>query len=385
MPIRQLWEQVVTAWKPFRPSRRRRSLARFFAETFEPRRLLSAFVVNNLGDSHDALLGDGIAADANGFTTLRAALEEANVSNGADTITLPAGVVTLSAENGPLSVNDNVTIVGSGASTIAATVFDEVFAIHGTAQLNLHHVTVISADVLAASLRPALLTTNARQADLVVAFSATQPATFAADLKTSNGLSPLNGITVPEIVLETTPTLTEPKRVTFDDSAVPTPEQAIDQIINALFRSVPGFVLPAGASREPGPISEESARPMSKSDSDEKSSPMSPATDTEPTSEFQSSGAGASSERLDDDSEVGAILRGWAEEAGWQEFNFLTRGVSRVAKQPRPSSRLAVIAGTLIGGIFTNSWSRAQRESWRDSLSWSFWPTRFERPRLRLR
>ncbi len=377
MPIRQWWEHVVTTWKQFRPSRRRRSSARFFAETFEPRRMLSAFVVNNLGDSHDALLGDGIAADANGFTTLRVALEEANASIGADTITLPAGVVTLSAVNGPLAVTDNVTIFGNGASTIDGTAFDEVFAIHGAAHLQLDHVTVFSADVLAANLRPPLLTTNTRQADLVVAFSVTPSATFAVDLKTSNGLSPLNGITTPEIVFETTPIVTAPKRVTFDESAVPTPEQAIDQIINALFRNEPDFVLPVGANQKPGPISEKSARPMSKSDSDEKSLPMPPATDAEPTSESQSSDEESSSEILYDKAEVGAILRGWAEEAGWQEFDFLTRGVQSVITPPSRIGRVAIMAGVLLSGAFTSSW--------RDSISPTNLRTRFERLRCRAR
>ena len=144
MPIRELWKRVATTWKQFRPARRRRSSARFFAEAFEPRRMLSAFFVNSLADSHDAIPGDGIATDANGFTTLRAALEEANVRIGADTITLPAGVVALSAANGPLAVTENVTIFGNGASTIDGTALNEVFAIHGAARLQLDHVTVFS-------------------------------------------------------------------------------------------------------------------------------------------------------------------------------------------------------------------------------------------------
>lgn len=385
MRIRQWWERVVTTWKQFRPSRRRRSSARFFAETFEPRRMLSAFFVNSLADSHDALLGDGIAADTDGFTTLRAALEEANASIGADTIMLPAGVVALSAANGPLAVTENVTIFGSGASTIDGTAFNEVFAIHGAAQLQLDHVTVFSSGVLAASLRPALLTTNPRQADLVVAFSATPSVSFAADMKTTNGLSSLNGITAPEIVFEATPIVSAPKTATFDESAVPTPKQAIDQIINALFHNEPDFVLPVGANREPGPISEEPALPMSKSDFDEKSFPMPPATDAEPTSESKSSDEESSFENLDDDAEVGVILRGWAEEAGWQEFDFLTRSVRTITTQHRPASRLTVVAGALLSGIITNSWSRADRESWRDSLLLTVWRTRFERLRRRAR
>ncbi len=391
MPIRKWWEHAVTTWKQFRPARRRRSSARFSVETFEPRRMLSAFVVNSLADSHDVLLGDGVAADANGFTTLRAALEEANASIGADTITLPAGVVTLLAANGPLDVTENVTIFGSGASKIDGTAFDEVFAIHGAAQLHFDQVTVFSLGVLAASLRPALLTTNTRQADLVVAFSTTPSVPFAADIKTTNGWSSFKGITASEIVFEETPIVSVPKTVTFDESAVPTPEQAIDQIINALFRNEPDFVRPVGAvlpveaNREPRPISGENARPISKSDSDEKSSPMTPPESAaDPSSESMSSDDESSSENFDDD-EIGAILRGWADEAGWQEFDFLTRSSHTIAAHPRHASRMAVVAGALLGGISVNLWSRAERESWRVTLSMTAWRTRFERQRRRAR
>ena len=69
-------------------------------ETFEPRRMLSAFVVNSLADSHDANPGDGFALDANGETTLRAAIEETNALPGADTIHLPAGRFTLGPGSG---------------------------------------------------------------------------------------------------------------------------------------------------------------------------------------------------------------------------------------------------------------------------------------------
>ena len=85
--------------------------------------MLSAFFVNSLADSHDSNPGDGIAADANGFATLRAAVEEANAHLGADTITLPPGVFVLAAANGPLNVTDDVTILGSRVSEIDGTAF----------------------------------------------------------------------------------------------------------------------------------------------------------------------------------------------------------------------------------------------------------------------
>ncbi len=386
MPIRKWWERVVTTWKQFRPARRRRLSDRFSAETFEPRRMLSAFFVDSLADSHDATPGDGIAADVNGFTTLRAALEEANASIGADTITLPAGVITLSATNGSLTVTDDVTIFGNGASVIDGNSINEVFSVRGAAHLQLDGVAIFSSGPLAASLRPTLMTSNARQADLIIAFSATLSTPFAVDTKSPSGLSSLIGLTTPEIIFDE---LAEPpaaKKAVLGDSVVPTPDQAIEQIINALFRNEPDFVLPVGANQVPGPVTEENARPMSKSEFDEKSSPMTPpASEKEPAPESMSSDEESSLEKFEDDAEVGAILRGWADDAGWQEFDFLTRGSRTITAQPRYASRLAVVAGALISGIVTNSWSQLDRESWRDSLSLTAWRTRFERLRRRPR
>lgn len=387
MPIRKWWERVVTTWKQFRPVRRRRSSARFSVETFEPRRMLSAFFVNSLADSHDATPGDGIAADVNGFTTLRAALEEANASIGADTITLPAGIITLSATNGPLTVTDDVTILGNDASKIDGTAFNEVFSVHGAAHLQFDHVSVFSSGTLAASLRPPLLTTNARQADLVVAFSVTPSTPFAVDTKSSSGLSSLIGLTTPEIVFDE---LAEPpaaKGTTLGDSAVPTPDQAIDLIINALFRNEPDFVLPIGAEQKPGAISGEDARPMPKSKSVEKSSlPDTPPNfENNSPSESMSSDEDPTSEISDDDEAVGAILRGWADDAGFGGLDFLTRGSSTITAQPRRASKTAVLAGAMFSGVAANSWPRFERDSWRDSLSLTAWRTRFERLRRRAR
>ena len=378
MPIREWIARVVTTWKKLRPARRRRSSARFFGETFEPRRMLSAFFVNSIADSLDALPGDGIAADTNGFTTLRAALEEANAHAGADTITLPKGLFILSATNGPLVVADDVTILGSGATTIDGSAINEVFSVHGAAQLKLEHVSVVSSDALPANIRAMLLTTNTRQSDLVVAFSATPSSVFAADTKSVSGLSPFSAVTTSERVFDFSPIAPAPKIAMKDDSAIPTPEQAIDQIINALFRSEPDFVLPAGAKREPGPISDQNAQPMSKSDAEEKSSPMTPP-------ESMSSDEDSSSENTVEDEAVGAILRNWADDAGFGGLDFLTRGSQTITAQPRRASRLAVAAGALLSGVVVNSWSQAEQDSWRDSLSLTAWRTRFERLRRRAR
>src|SRR5688572_33136742 len=52
----------------------------------------ASLVVNSTADAVDANPGDGICATSSGVCTLRAAIQEANASNGADTITVPAGI-----------------------------------------------------------------------------------------------------------------------------------------------------------------------------------------------------------------------------------------------------------------------------------------------------
>ena len=71
-----------------------RSRSRHFrggVQRLEERALLSTFVVNSTDDAPDANLSDGIAADSQGHVTLRAAIQQASASSGADTITVPAG------------------------------------------------------------------------------------------------------------------------------------------------------------------------------------------------------------------------------------------------------------------------------------------------------
>jgi hypothetical protein len=110
--------------------------------------------VNSTADTVDANLGDRLALDADGKTTLRAAIMEANALGGAAIITLPAATYTLTiagagednSATGDLDIKSDVTIVGAGTgSTI----------INGSA---LDRVLDISADVV---LR-ALTVTNGR-------------------------------------------------------------------------------------------------------------------------------------------------------------------------------------------------------------------------------
>src|SRR5204863_9800730 len=64
-------------------------------ETLEGRTLLSTFTVNTVLDTVDVNPGDGLARDASGRTSLRAAVMEANALAGADSINLPAGTYAL--------------------------------------------------------------------------------------------------------------------------------------------------------------------------------------------------------------------------------------------------------------------------------------------------
>src|SRR5262245_20927778 len=124
----------VTPSRPQRKPNRRRP--RF--DLLEDRATPATFVVNTTLDTVDANPGDGLARDANGNTSLRAAVMEANALAGADTINLPAGTYRLTRtgaeENGGLTgdldITGNLTVVGAGAATTvvdAASVSDRIF------------------------------------------------------------------------------------------------------------------------------------------------------------------------------------------------------------------------------------------------------------------
>ncbi|HET9907034.1 MAG TPA: PxKF domain-containing protein [Anaerolineales bacterium] len=98
------------------------------------------FTVNSTADMVDAFPGDGLCeTDITGDCTLRAAVQEANARDGANTISIPAGVYTLTIEGadenaaatGDLDIFDNVTIVGAGmgATVIDANGIDRAFQV----------------------------------------------------------------------------------------------------------------------------------------------------------------------------------------------------------------------------------------------------------------
>ena len=80
----------------------------------------STFSVDSTADADDSNTGDGLCNDGAGHCTLRAAIQQANASGGANTISVPAGTYLLSV--GTLTVTNvtsNLAIVGTGAAGTA--------------------------------------------------------------------------------------------------------------------------------------------------------------------------------------------------------------------------------------------------------------------------
>ncbi|MGB5326122.1 MAG: DUF4347 domain-containing protein, partial [Pseudomonadales bacterium] len=114
---------------------------------------LDIFTVNTYADTVDINPGDGVALDAGGNTSLRAAIMEANALGGADVIELSAGTYDLTrgvtgedeAAQGDLDITSNITIVGAGATdtTIDANGIESVFHLKdNNADLTLRNLTV---------------------------------------------------------------------------------------------------------------------------------------------------------------------------------------------------------------------------------------------------
>jgi hypothetical protein len=194
------WLLRVTGWSI--PKRRRRTSLVTSTERFEPKTMLSAFIVDSPLDQPDANPGDGIAATASRETTLRAAVQEANAAPGLDTIVLPPGLIELSlqgstdhsAASGDLEITDDLVISGAGRdeTTINASQIDSAFHIQGGVSLTLQQLTLQGSaesgtgivsdggsltldDADVDEVRPSFpaqdysdLTTNSRHADLLV-------------------------------------------------------------------------------------------------------------------------------------------------------------------------------------------------------------------------
>ncbi len=112
----------------------------------------ATFTVNGTMDTVDVLPGDGVCADSNGNCTLRAAVQEANASAGADTIILRPGTYPLTipgnseqnAATGDLDITGPVTITGAGAgsTTIDANGLDRIFEVIDAGNVSISGVTL---------------------------------------------------------------------------------------------------------------------------------------------------------------------------------------------------------------------------------------------------
>ena len=98
-------------------------------------------VVNIIGDQPDENLGDGQCLTADGFCTLRAAIEEANSLPGAQHISLADWQVVL---NGELIVSDDLTLsgLGAGKTVIGGTGASRLLQVQNGAVVKLEDLTL---------------------------------------------------------------------------------------------------------------------------------------------------------------------------------------------------------------------------------------------------
>lgn len=103
----------------------------------------ATFVVNNNGDTVDAIPRDGICSDSFGNCTLRAAIQTANEQPDADTINFSLPVPnTILVTEGTLVITTNVSITGPDATQLVikrssnSVVESSVFSVSSTATLN---------------------------------------------------------------------------------------------------------------------------------------------------------------------------------------------------------------------------------------------------------
>ncbi len=127
----------------------------------------SGFIVNSYLDSVDVNPNDGISADNDGLSSLRAAINEANARPGRDTIILPSGtfLLTLTGRDddtglvGDLDINDDLEILGAddGLTVIDADGIDRVFHVAAGASLSVSNVTITGGNAGTAAYGGAVL------------------------------------------------------------------------------------------------------------------------------------------------------------------------------------------------------------------------------------
>lgn len=149
----------------------------------------SGFVVNSFLDTVDENPGDGINADANGQSTLRAAIMEANARPGEDTIILGPGIFTLtlrgrgedfrrnsagniasSSETGDLDILDDLNIIGAGTELtfIDAAQLDRLFQVFPNVNLKLSNLTLRNGNATSTDVGGAIFNQGATTLDNVL-------------------------------------------------------------------------------------------------------------------------------------------------------------------------------------------------------------------------
>ena len=108
----------------------------------------ATFAVTTTGDEPDASPGNGVCASSpTGVCTLRAAIQEANLLPGPDTIALPSGTYLLAA--GALTIASDLTIDGAGADSTFVDGGGTIgFALFGASDLRLLEVNETALEML---------------------------------------------------------------------------------------------------------------------------------------------------------------------------------------------------------------------------------------------
>ncbi|WP_261344243.1 Calx-beta domain-containing protein [Stieleria varia] len=106
-------------------------------------------IVDTLADTPDANPGDGVAQDAAGNTSLRAAIEEANVIHGHNTIQFAdsltsGGPATIVLNGSSLSISDDLTVTGPGLGvlSLSAAQNSRVITVSADSDVNIAGLTI---------------------------------------------------------------------------------------------------------------------------------------------------------------------------------------------------------------------------------------------------
>jgi hypothetical protein len=144
--------QAIGLVRGGKPSRRKaradrhRNRAVLGLEALEDRLTPASFTVNTLLDTADANIGNGVAQDALGMTSLRAAIQEGNASQDASiTINFQQGLNgTIALGTALPTLNRDFGIIGPGAATLTVKRSDAA----GTAAFRIFDTSVFSDSVI---------------------------------------------------------------------------------------------------------------------------------------------------------------------------------------------------------------------------------------------